>query len=99
MVSFYEHLSQTNRSATLLSGPEASIMINATTGMNTMRANATANTTGIRKRPDAEAEGEVRRNIEHLLLRLDFNSAFSQPVSKTMRFVDREGILREGGLV
>jgi hypothetical protein len=48
-------------------------------------------------------EGDVRRRVERLLLRLDFNSEFSKPLlaesrSRTASGVHGENILKEGGL-
>jgi gamma-tubulin complex component 4 len=50
--------------------------------MNASVANATAlQRTSIRGKLSKgfEGEGEVRRHVERLLLRLDFNGAFSKP--------------------
>lgn len=43
-----------------------------------------------------EGDGEVRRHIERLLLRLDFNGSFSK--AKLRRPDEEDGILRQGGL-
>jgi gamma-tubulin complex component 4 len=46
-----------------------------------------------------DAEGDVRRHIERLLLRLDFNSAFSKPVPSAGEVLgEGANILKEGGL-
>lgn len=44
-----------------------------------------------------EGDGEVRRHVERLLLRLDFNGGFSK--AKAESKVKEEGILEQGGLV
>jgi gamma-tubulin complex component 4 len=46
-----------------------------------------------------DAEGDVRRHIERLLLRLDFNSAFSKPVPSAGEVLgEGANILKAGGL-
>lgn len=66
-----------------------------------------ANTTGfhtfVRARRGRRLEGdeEVRRHVERLLLRLDFNGQFSHPRRKRragVRAAESEDILKQGGL-
>jgi hypothetical protein len=45
-----------------------------------------------------EGNGEVRRHIERLLLRLDFNGGFSKAKLQKDRPADEEDILKQGGL-
>lgn len=43
--------------------------------------------------------GEVRRHVERLLLRLDFNGGFSKPRGTNSREQADAGILAQGGIV
>lgn len=45
-----------------------------------------------------ESDGEVRRHIERLLLRLDFNGGFSKAKLQKDQLDEGENILRQGGL-
>jgi gamma-tubulin complex component 4 len=45
-----------------------------------------------------ESDGEVRRHVERLLLRLDFNGGFSNAERRRPGPSDAEDILKEGGL-
>lgn len=47
----------------------------------------------------SEHDGETRRSIERLLLRLDFNRKFSKPrFGENFEQIESSSILREGGL-
>lgn len=62
--------------------------------MNASVANATAlQRTSIRGKASKgfEGEGEVRRHVERLLLRLDFNGAFSKPKISASKQIQWEG--------
>lgn len=66
-----------------------------TTGISGFRGGTGKPALGKKGKNDIDAE--VRRNAERLLLRLDFNSAFTAP-GRTGRGRGERGILEEGGL-
>lgn len=75
---FYEQLSLSTSQQPFMATGDASKSIL----MNASVANAsTLQRTSIRGKGSKgfEGEGEVRRHVERLLLRLDFNGAFSKP--------------------
>ncbi|KAI0652417.1 gamma-tubulin ring complex protein [Trametes meyenii] len=97
--AFYEQLSL---STTL---QPFSAAADATKSMlhNTSMANTTGFHTFVRARRGKRLEGdeEVRRHVERLLLRLDFNGAFSNPRKKRRAGQGPQGsedILKQGGL-
>lgn len=64
-------------------------------------ANASSFHTFIRPRKGKRSEGdeEVRRHVERLLLRLDFNGEFSkQRIGRNAKTKGGEDILKQGGL-
>ncbi|KAL1951143.1 hypothetical protein VTO73DRAFT_292 [Trametes versicolor] len=70
---------------------------------NTSMANTTGFHTFVRARRGRRLEGdeEVRRHVERLLLRLDFNGQFSHPRRKRrvgVQAAESEDILKQGGL-
>ncbi|KAG1885517.1 gamma-tubulin ring complex protein [Suillus subluteus] len=74
---FYEQLSLSTSQQPFTATGDASKSIL----MNASVVNATLQRTSIRGKGSKgfEGEGEVRRHVERLLLRLDFNGAFSKP--------------------
>ncbi|KAI0673693.1 gamma-tubulin ring complex protein [Trametes maxima] len=97
--AFYEQLSL---STTL---QPFSAAADATKSMlhNTSMANTTGFHTFVRAKRGKRLEGdeEVRRHVERLLLRLDFNGAFSNPRKKRRAGQGAQGsedILKQGGL-
>ena len=57
----------------------------------------------LRRGKRLEGDEEVRRHVERLLLRLDFNGRFSKPssrrrVTRETTFREQEDILKQGGL-
>jgi hypothetical protein len=66
--------------------------------LNVSMANASLHHTFLRPKgvKKLEGDGEVRRHVERLLLRLDFNGGFSKP--RTRKNQDEEDILKGGGL-
>ncbi|EMD41843.1 hypothetical protein CERSUDRAFT_147199 [Gelatoporia subvermispora B] len=96
--SFYEQLSLSTTQQPFSAAVDASksMLYSASVG------NVTGFQTFIRPRRGKGSEGdaEVRRHIERLLLRLDFNGEFSKLVSgeHDHRPSAREGILKQGGL-
>jgi gamma-tubulin complex component 4 len=87
--SFYEQLSlSTSQQPFIATGDVSkSILMNATMANHTIFQRTFVRGKGF------EGDGEVRRHVERLLLRLDFNGSFSTPRA-THR--DREDILGEG---
>lgn len=67
--------------------------------MNASMANHTTyNISRVGKGMDGGV-GEVRRHVERLLLRLDFNGGFSKPRGTNSREQADAGILAQGGIV
>ncbi|EJD04192.1 uncharacterized protein FOMMEDRAFT_121761 [Fomitiporia mediterranea MF3/22] len=93
--TFYEQLSSTTSQPLNITDASKSIFMNATVAnfSNSLRTSVRGRTKGM------EGDGETRRRIERLLLRLDFNRLFSKPGIGEMA-VPRESldILKEGGL-
>jgi gamma-tubulin complex component 4 len=92
--SFYDQLSLSTSQQPFIAMTDASksIMFNAS-----VHAPSFHHRTAVRPKSGKglEGDGEVRRHIERLLLRLDFNGGFSRGRQKQGRSVD---ILKEGGL-
>ncbi|KAG2117999.1 Spc98 family-domain-containing protein [Suillus discolor] len=87
---FYEQLSLSTSQQPLMATGDASKSIL----MNASVANAsTLQRTSIRGKGSKgfEGEGEVRRHVERLLLRLDFNGAFSKPRASANEQTQWEG--------
>ncbi|KDQ15723.1 hypothetical protein BOTBODRAFT_158048 [Botryobasidium botryosum FD-172 SS1] len=96
--SFYEALSLSTSQPLSSTADASSAMLNIST-TNTTTLQSLFRPRGKGKRSDTEADGEARRHIEHLLLRLDFNAAFSEPTTLTTSApMSGEGILKQGGL-
>ncbi|KAI0036591.1 Spc98 family-domain-containing protein [Vararia minispora EC-137] len=94
--SFYEQLAQSTSQQTFGGRGDASksMLLNST-----VNASLFGHTTSFRK--DAkrwEGEGEARRQVERLLLRLDFNGEFTKASSGQSTGSSKD-ILREGGLM
>jgi hypothetical protein len=94
--AFYEQLSlsTSQQPFTAVNDASKSILVNASI------ANASSfHHTFIRRKgaKGLEGDGEVRRHIERLLLRLDFNGGFSKAKLQKDR-PDEENILKQGGL-
>ncbi len=70
METFYEQLTAT----TLLSAPGAT---DASRSMSVAGNGSLLQTSVSRKQRTSEKEGEMRRHVERLLLRMDFNRMFS----------------------
>ncbi|KAI8995284.1 gamma-tubulin ring complex protein [Trametes punicea] len=99
--AFYEQLSL----STTLQPFSAAAAADATKSMlhNTSMANTTGFHTFMRGKRGKRLEGdeEVRRHVERLLLRLDFNGEFSHPRKRrrpAQRATESEDILKQGGL-
>ncbi|KAI9068692.1 gamma-tubulin ring complex protein [Trametes sanguinea] len=99
--AFYEQLSL----STTLQPFSATAAADATKSMlhNTSMANTTGFHTFVRGKRGKRLEGdeEVRRHVERLLLRLDFNGEFSNPRKRrraAQRTTESEDILKQGGL-
>ncbi|KZV76942.1 gamma-tubulin ring complex protein [Peniophora sp. CONT] len=93
MDAFYEQLTQSTAQPIR---PDISRSVFNATAANMTSAFKTGNTTTMRR--DArlrENEGETRRQIERLLLRLDFNEEFTRARKREGR---EQGILKQGGL-
>ncbi|KAH7916487.1 Spc98 family-domain-containing protein [Hygrophoropsis aurantiaca] len=94
--NFYEQLSlSTSRQPFTATGDASKSIL-----MNSTFANAsTFQRTSIRQRAAKgyEGDGEVRRHVERLLLRLDFNGAFSKP--RTYHHRGGDDILTEADLL
>ncbi|KZT08538.1 uncharacterized protein LAESUDRAFT_696577 [Laetiporus sulphureus 93-53] len=93
--SFYEQLSLSTTQQPFSTATDASKSMMYSVSM----ANASGFQTFIRPKRGKHLAGdeEVRRHVERLLLRLDFNGGFSKPTGDAGR--DEEGdILKEGGL-
>ncbi|KAG8930373.1 hypothetical protein FRC02_004290 [Tulasnella sp. 418] len=102
LTAFYEHLSQTTSLAPNIGvTPDASGILNTSAlalGLSSFRVSTL---TKSRRGESDVTEGEARRTVEHLLLRLDFNAALSRPGFRMTTTTGAEGdneILREGGL-
>ncbi|KAI0660626.1 gamma-tubulin ring complex protein [Cubamyces menziesii] len=98
--AFYEHLSL---STTLQPFAAASDVTKSMLLQNTSMANTTGFRTfrGGRRGKRLEGDEEVRRHVERLLLRLDFNGQFSSAGRKrrgTQSAREDEDILKQGGL-
>ncbi|KAH9858357.1 gamma-tubulin ring complex protein [Lenzites betulinus] len=98
--AFYEQLSL---STTLQPFSAAADATKSAILHNTSMANTTGFHTFVRPRRGKRLEGdeEVRRHVERLLLRLDFNGEFSHPRRQRragLRASDSENILKQGGL-
>ena len=68
---------------------------------NASMANASSFHTFVRPKRGKRLAGdeEVRRHVERLLLRLDFNGGFSKPtINVTIPVSSTEEILKQGGL-
>lgn len=90
--TFYEQLSLSTSQQTFSGRGDASRSVLSTT----LNASLFAQQTSTRlKDKRLEGEGEVRRHLERLLLRLDFNGEFSK---RKVAASNREDILRQGGL-
>ncbi|KAH8120084.1 Spc98 family-domain-containing protein [Phellopilus nigrolimitatus] len=92
--TFYEQLSTTTSQPLNVGDGSKSILMNATVAnfssvlLNTSRAKSRV-----------ERDGDTRRHIERLLLRLDFNRMFSKPgFGEVLGPAESMGILKEGGL-
>lgn len=85
--TFYEQLSAAS-SSQVQAGVSAEISMN----ISSMLPSALA-----LERNRREGEGDVRRHVERLLLRLDFNGALSKWKAEIETAVS-EGILKEAGL-
>ncbi|EPQ60352.1 hypothetical protein GLOTRDRAFT_113017 [Gloeophyllum trabeum ATCC 11539] len=97
--SFYEQLStSTSKQPFNVTGDASKSIL-----MNKSVANTTGfHTTFVRPRAgrgNADGDGDVRRHVERLLLRLDFNGGFSGPrIRQRTAANDAEDILKQGGL-
>ncbi|KIJ58013.1 hypothetical protein HYDPIDRAFT_120093 [Hydnomerulius pinastri MD-312] len=89
--SFYEQLSLSTSQQPFTATGDASKSIL----MNASMANHSVFQRTFVRGKGFEGDGEVRRHVERLLLRLDFNGSFSKPKSL---HGDGEDILAEGGL-
>ncbi|OBZ78964.1 Gamma-tubulin complex component 4 [Grifola frondosa] len=96
LVSFYEQLSisTTQQPFSATADASKSMLYNAS------MANTTGFHTFLRLKRGKRLEGdeEVRRHIERLLLRLDFNGGFSSPKADRAAKTEGEEILKQGGL-
>ncbi|KZT30887.1 gamma-tubulin ring complex protein [Neolentinus lepideus HHB14362 ss-1] len=96
--SFYEQLSTSTSQQPFTATGDASKSIL----MNKSVANTTGfQTTFVRPKAKggAESDGDVRRHVERLLLRLDFNGGFSAPkTGQRVGMAVNEEILKQGGL-
>ncbi|KZT74942.1 hypothetical protein DAEQUDRAFT_659501 [Daedalea quercina L-15889] len=95
--SFYEQLSLSTTQQPFSSATEASKSLT----QNASMANASSFHTFIRPKRGKRLAGdeEVRRHVERLLLRLDFNGGFSKPTYNIMMPASgTEEILKQGGL-
>ena len=91
--SFYEQLTQSTAQPIR---PDISRSVFNATAANMTSGFKLGNATSLRR--DArlrENEGETRRQIERLLLRLDFNEEFTRARKREGR---DQGILKQGGL-
>jgi gamma-tubulin complex component 4 len=94
--SFYEQLAQSTSQQAFGGRGDASksLVLNSTVNMSLF-----GHTTSIRKEGKRwESEGETRRQIERLLLRLDFNGEFTKASQGPGLGFIGEDILRDGGL-
>lgn len=102
--AFYEQLSLSTTLQPFSAGADATKSMAYNTSMT--------NTTGLgfhtflrtRRGKRLEGDEEVRRHVERLLLRLDFNGQFSKPMARrraakgTTNSGGEEDILKQGGL-
>jgi len=90
--SFYEQLSLSTSQQPFSASTNSSIL-------NMSIASASVHHTFLRPKgvKRLEGDGEVRRHVERLLLRLDFNGGFSKPRTRKAS-KDEEDILKGGGL-
>jgi ribosomal RNA-processing protein 1 len=101
--AFYEQLSLSTSQQPFTATHDASksILVNASIANASSFHHTTTHTTFIRRKAGGglEGDGEVRRHIERLLLRLDFNGGFSGVKRrKEDRLLHEEEILKQGGL-
>ncbi|KAL0951579.1 hypothetical protein HGRIS_008261 [Hohenbuehelia grisea] len=90
--SFYEQLSlSASHQPYTTTDASKSILMNTSMANLTVNASKLGGPKGL-----LDAAAEVRRHVERLLLRLDFNGSFSQ--HKSRQTTAGIGILREGGL-
>ncbi|OCB86154.1 hypothetical protein A7U60_g6743 [Sanghuangporus baumii] len=90
--AFYEQLSSTTSQTLTVGDASKTVLMNATV--------ANVSSSLLRgKRKGLERDGETRRHIERLLLRLDFNRMFSKPgFGEILPPAETLDILKEGGL-
>jgi gamma-tubulin complex component 4 len=93
--AFYEQLSLTTSQQPYAATDASKSVLNAS-----MANASTFHHTFIRRKgvKGLEGDGEVRRHVERLLLRLDFNGGFSVARKGKPPLVGQD-ILKEGGLV
>ena len=98
LVKFYDQLSLSTSQQPFASANDASKSIL----YNVSMANASSFQHAFVRRKGAkglEGDGEIRRHVERLLLRLDFNEWFSKARTRKGRSATDGGdILRDGGL-
>ncbi|KAI5121320.1 hypothetical protein M0805_003787 [Coniferiporia weirii] len=90
--TFYEQLLSATSQPLSIGDGSKSILMNATAA----NFSSTLHSSQRMKSKRVERDGETRRHIERLLLRLDFNRMFSRP--RVGSAGEGAGILREGGL-
>jgi gamma-tubulin complex component 4 len=99
--TFYEQLTASMNQQPHIVGAEASRSIMHNVSVADALSGFQTTIMGNKGKQGADMEGDVRRRVERLLLRLDFNSGFSR--SASVRYggegeADGVNILREGGL-
>jgi gamma-tubulin complex component 4 len=96
-VTFYEQLSlsTSQQPFTPTSDVSKSILFNVSTANASSYHQPFVRRKGVK---GLEGDGDVRRHIERLLLRLDFNEGFSKAKILKSRAVADRDILKDGGL-
>ena len=93
MEAFYEQLSLSTSQQSLRTDASKSVLLSNT--VNTSLFPHLHTSIQMKDGKRFEGDGDVRRHVERLLLRLDFNGEFSKP---KMGKEVASGILKQGGL-